>query len=296
MSIENSRNNKTKDSIVVAGVPEHFNLPWHLAIESGQFEDHGLNVVFDEVPGGTGEMTQRLSNRDCDVSVVLAEGGVAALLNGASGWIVKTFVDSTLLWGIHVSEKSDITQPEQIENSRYAISRHGSGSHLMAIVDASERGWNTDSMNFVEVGGLNGARKALAENSVDVFFWERFTTSPLVRSGEFKRLSDRAADWPAFVICATDEMVHARREELRLMLEILNNSCRDLMQSPNACEIIARRYCIELEEVESWFQLTRWNTGLGLNKEPLERIKNYLNRLGIISENSVRSEELWFNL
>jgi hypothetical protein len=118
----------------------------------------------------------------------------------------------------------------------------------------------------------------------------------LVRSGEFRRLTDRAADWPAFVICATDEMVQTRREELRLMLEILNNSCRDLMQSPNACEIIARRYSLDLEEVKSWFQLTRWNTELGLNKEPLERIKSYLHRLGIINEISVRSEELWFNL
>ena len=28
--------------IRIAGVPEHFNLPWHLAIEEGAFSDRGI--------------------------------------------------------------------------------------------------------------------------------------------------------------------------------------------------------------------------------------------------------------
>lgn len=31
--------------IVVCGVPEHFNLPWHLAIENGLFAKHGVLVL-----------------------------------------------------------------------------------------------------------------------------------------------------------------------------------------------------------------------------------------------------------
>jgi hypothetical protein len=30
--------------IVVCGVPEHFNLPWHMAIENGLFAKHGVHV------------------------------------------------------------------------------------------------------------------------------------------------------------------------------------------------------------------------------------------------------------
>jgi len=284
--IDNSQSENNRDSIVVAGVPEHFNLPWHLAIESGQFEDLGIRVIFDEVHGGTGEMTQRLSRRECDVAVVLSEGCVAALLNGLPGRIVKTYVDSPLVWGIHVSGQSDLTRPDQIKDLRYAISRPGSGSHLMSIVDAAERDWSTGTIKFVEVGSLKGARAALGRSSADVFFWERFTTSPLVCSGEFKRLGDRAADWPAFVICATPEMVRHRSQDLRAMFETLNSSCRDLMQSYSACAIIAHRYNIEIDAVKAWLKLTRWNTGFDLNIDSFLKIQQYLGQLGIVPPKS----------
>ena len=100
MSIDNSRNQTEGDSIVVAGVPEHFNLPWHLAIELGQFEDRGLHVSFDEVHGGTGEMSQRLNQGACDVAVVLTEGCVAALLNGVGGRLEPLEASDSLSSGL----------------------------------------------------------------------------------------------------------------------------------------------------------------------------------------------------
>jgi hypothetical protein len=30
--------------IKIAGVPEHFNIPWHLAIKQGAFKAHGVEV------------------------------------------------------------------------------------------------------------------------------------------------------------------------------------------------------------------------------------------------------------
>jgi len=38
----------------VGGVPEHFNLPWHLAIEKKIFEKHGVEVEWVEIKLGTG--------------------------------------------------------------------------------------------------------------------------------------------------------------------------------------------------------------------------------------------------
>lgn len=40
----------------VAGVPEHFNLPWQLAQERGLFDKHGVKVVWHSAPLGTGYM------------------------------------------------------------------------------------------------------------------------------------------------------------------------------------------------------------------------------------------------
>jgi sulfonate transport system substrate-binding protein len=40
----------------VGGVPEHFNLPWHLAIERGLFTKNGVEVEWTDIPNGTGAM------------------------------------------------------------------------------------------------------------------------------------------------------------------------------------------------------------------------------------------------
>lgn len=42
-------------SLRVAGVPEHFNLPWHLADEEGAFESAGIDLQWIDVPEGTGK-------------------------------------------------------------------------------------------------------------------------------------------------------------------------------------------------------------------------------------------------
>jgi hypothetical protein len=47
----------------VCGVPEHFNLPWHLAKERGLFEKHGVDVEFIDEPLGTGAMIEKVCRR-----------------------------------------------------------------------------------------------------------------------------------------------------------------------------------------------------------------------------------------
>lgn len=293
-SAENE-SNPDRLPLTIAGVPEHFNLPWHLAIESGQFTDAGINVQYRDVPEGTGEMMQGLQNRSYDIAIVLAEGGIASLLQGNPSWIVKTFVESPLIWGIHVAAQSDIQDIEQIRDQRYAISRFGSGSHLMSIVDAAERGWSTNDMLFEQVGNLGGARKALATGNADTFFWERFTTSPLVVSGEFRRVGERHTLWPAFVICATDEVLQQRPDDVKTVLEIINRNCLSLMANEQACELISRRYNLILSDVEKWFAQTRWSSDFEIPLDAIKKIKSYLVELGLITKSQSKSRKLWYD-
>ena len=130
-----------------------------------------LKVEFIEVPG-TGAMSRMLQENELDVAIMLTEGAVADICNGSANRLVKVYADSPLIWGIHVVADSEIQKIDDIQGKRYAISRFGSGSHLMAIVDASERGWPTDDIEFVRIKNLDGARKALAADEVDVFLWK----------------------------------------------------------------------------------------------------------------------------
>ena len=65
----------------IAGVPEHFNYPWQLAIKGRLFEEAGLRVEFTSSPGGTGAMLQSVIAGDTDVAVALTEGIVAGIVN-----------------------------------------------------------------------------------------------------------------------------------------------------------------------------------------------------------------------
>lgn len=282
--------------IVVGGVPEHFNLPWHLCLEAGEFKNAGFDLQYVDVPGGTGAMTRGLEDKELDIAIVLAEGGVASVLRGNPCSIVKTYVESPLTWGIHVAADSDIKSIQQAQSKRYAISRFGSGSHLMAIVDASERGWPTDDLKFEKIGNLDGARAALSKGDADIFFWERFTTAPYVDSGEFRRVGERRTLWPAFVILVRNEVLTERASDIKNVLEIINGSTASLMSSPEACKVISKRYQLKLGQVREWFSQTTWSTDFAKPSEAIETIKTYLQKLDIVTVDQANSREVWFDL
>ena len=174
----------------LGGVPEHFNLPVHLAIEDGLFEEKGILIEWIEFPEGTGAMTKALRNQEIDIAIILTGGIVKDIANGNPSKIIQNYVSSPLIWGVHVAAKSSFKTLNDLEHARVAISRYGSGSHVMAHVQARENGWNTDQLKFVEVQTLNNAVRSLTENEADYFMWEHFTTKPLVDSGVFRRIAE----------------------------------------------------------------------------------------------------------
>lgn len=46
------------ETVHVAGVPEHFNYAWHVAMERGLFHAHDVHVVWQDVGAGTGAMVR----------------------------------------------------------------------------------------------------------------------------------------------------------------------------------------------------------------------------------------------
>ena len=280
----------------VAGVPEHFNFPWHQAIESGAFSKAGFDVRWTDFHGGTGAMMKSLRHEESDIAIVLTQGAVADILRGNPCRIVKTFVDSPLVWGIHVNADSTITDIDQIRGKTYAISREGSGSHLMSIVDASERGWDPDSPDFKTVGGLEGARKALANGDAEVFFWEKSTTDPYVDNGEFRLVGIRKTIWPAFVICVRNELIEQYSDQLRVLFETLNDQCHKLLLNEEAVELISTRYGLDAVETELWFSNTKWEKSFKMPSRSLPVVIQYLNRLGIVDAPMATSEDVWHQL
>ena len=105
----------------LGGVPEHFNLPWLLALESDALSD--LDATWEDQPGGTGQMLAKLESGDLDVVSILTEGTVSAIDRGLPVTIVQVYVASPLQWGVFVPADSRFRSESELEGARIAISR-----------------------------------------------------------------------------------------------------------------------------------------------------------------------------
>lgn len=271
------------DVLKIGGVPEHFNLPWHLCIENGDFEKENLNVSWEEFPGGTGAMNSALRNKEIDVAIILTEGIIKDIHAGNPSKIVQNYVYSPLIWGIHVDSNSPYHSLSELENTKVAISRLGSGSQLMAYVNAENQGWDTQNLQFEIVGDIEGAVKALKEDKAQYFMWEHFTTKPLVDNGTFKRLGDCPTPWPCFVIAVRDEILQKRLPEIEKMLQIINSRTSGFKEIPDIVPILAGKYDQKPEDIREWLKITSWSQD-SFKKEDLDKVQESLKQLNLISE------------
>jgi ABC-type nitrate/sulfonate/bicarbonate transport system substrate-binding protein len=230
-----------------------------MALEEGAFNDRGIDLEWVDVPEGTGRMSDMLAQGETDLAVMLTEGAVKSIVDGRPLQIVQGYVESPLQWGIHVAGNSLFERIKDLEGRRAAISRYGSGSHLMAFVFAKNQGWNPEKLNFEVVNNMEGAIKALREGGADFFMWEHFTTQPMVSAGHFRRLGDCPTPWPCFAIAASLEILEQERGALRHVLEVINLYTSDFKQIPSIDRTLANRYGLQLTEVQKWLQITRWS-------------------------------------
>jgi ABC-type nitrate/sulfonate/bicarbonate transport system substrate-binding protein len=268
------------NNIIIGGVPEHFNYPWLRAVAAADFADY--TVRWQDFPGGSGAMTAALDAGELDVAMLLSEAAVAGIAKGGRYRILSWYTRSPLIWGIHVpGNAADLNAVEDLRGARYAISRYGSGSHLMCFAHAKQRGWPVDELKFVVVGDLAGAVEAFKERRAEVFLWEKFMTKPLVESGQFKRLGDFAAPWPAFVVCVSEAALAAHRDVAVAMAKAALAEAQAAQADSGSAATIAQRYGLETDDVTAWLGITRWAERLGIEAEEIADLVRELEAIGI---------------
>ncbi|MDY2586563.1 substrate-binding domain-containing protein [Winogradskyella aquimaris] len=268
----------------IGGVPEHFNLAWYLTLKNGEYKAEDINLRWHDYYGGTGDMCKALRSGDIDIAVILTEGIVKDIIEGNPSHIVQTFVETPLVWGIHVADKSRFKTIKDIKGTRAAISRYGSGSHLMAYIHAKNNHWDLDSdLNFEVIENLNGAVEGLTSGSADYFMWEKFTTKPLVDNGTFRRIGECPTPWPCFVIAVRDEFIAHHIEDLKTILNIINTTTAEFKSIPSIDRTIANRYDQDINDVSEWLSITEWSQEL-IDEETINMVQEQLFDLDIISK------------
>lgn len=275
--------------IRIAGVPEHFNFPWQLSIENGDFKSQNIDLQWTNIPEGTGKLCEMLRNNETDLAVILTEGIIKDILAGNPSKIVQVYVKTPLIWGIHVASESNFHSVEDLKNTKAAISRKGSGSELMTFVNAHNQNWPTKDLQFEIVNTIDGAVEALTHQKADYFMWERFMTKPLVDQGIFRRLDDCLTPWPSFVIAASDNLIENQPQIIDTILEIINIQTASFKNIPNITSTLAQQFNQKKEDIEQWISRTEWSQET-ISEEVLNNVQNQLIEVNIIDKKGTFAE------
>lgn len=270
----------------IGGVPEHFNLPWRLALEEGKFKEIGLDLFWSDMYGGTGQMIRGFQNNSIDIAVILTEGVTKAILDGLDLKILEVYVTTPLQWGIHVPYDSAISRVEDLENQTFAISRKGSGSELMAHVLSDKFNWDNSNLKFNIVGDIYGGLWALENNEAQCFLWEKYTTHPFCEQKKCRYIDSILTPWPSFVVAVKTSVYDEHKDLLNQMCDIVNRQAYELKHNPNAAEIISWRYNLQYDQVRSWLNETEWNYERASYYDEFKKTVDCLQKLNLIDEES----------
>lgn len=266
-------------TIKIGGVPEHFNLPWQLAIEQQLFEKHNIHVDWNYYAGGTGEMVAALKNNELDLAILLTEGFLSAVSKGLQAVVVKEYISSPLVWGIFTGAHSGIKSVYDESAKKIAISRPGSGSHLMALIHAEQRGESITDYELIEIKSLQGAVHSLVNNETDLFYWEKYTTKTHVASGELKMIGEFSAPWSSFLVTANKSILAEKGEQILTVLALMNDFCIDFVKDFNSTIELQKRFHLTEAEVKTWLAQTIWNTSFSLRKQGLRNAIDSLQKI-----------------
>ena len=181
---------------------------------------------------------------------------------------------------------------DDLKGKKAAISRYGSGSHLMAYVHAKQMGWKTDQLSFELIGTLQGAVDALSNGAADYFMWEHFTTKPLVDQKIFRRIQDCTTPWPCFVITASQDFIDKKEGLIPHILEVINTYTAEFRQIPSIDRTFSNLYDLSIEDIHKWLGITEWSQSQ-LESQVVDTIIDTLSDLNLISDNIDGFSPLW---
>ncbi|EXJ93533.1 alpha 1,3-glucosidase [Capronia coronata CBS 617.96] len=203
-------------------VPEHYLLPLHFCNKHNLFPP-SVQITLVPFLSGTGHMITSLRSKEIDLAIGLTEGWVAGLLNPdmynkspeEKGYsIVGSWVTTPLRWAIVTGRNRDnIKSVDDLKSHRrVAVSRIGSGSHVMAFVLAQQEGWlhqtkdsKSEGLTIVPLGPFKDLRDGVTSSAADFFMWEHFTTKPYFHGEDtpLKKIGEIYTPWPSWHIAAS---------------------------------------------------------------------------------------------
>jgi hypothetical protein len=153
----------------------------------------------------------------------------------------------------------------------------------LLLLDSMEA--STSDVDFVEVGGIDGAVEAFEKDEADVFLWERTMTKPLVDDGTFGYVGDFSAPWPAFTFVCRKEHEEPLRALYAELIKVMKPLCDELSSAPEeTAALLAERHQIQFADVLEWLKNTTWSVNRNVDREAVQAAADALMKAGAIEE------------
>ncbi len=278
--------------INVGGVHEYTNVLFLYGLMRNYFTDAGIDLRWIIYPSGSAPLAQALTDKKLDMAIILTDSVTKSISAGAPIRIVSPYVLSPLDWVFHTMKNSPLQNEADMVGKRFAISKYGSGGHLIALLWAHRMGITLSEANFVVVNDMEGAVLALKNNLADIFPWERLTTLQYVESGVFKEIHNIKTPYPPFAVAASSDIIEKDPETITKILSIIHQCAVEFKALPNASEIIAATYHRNIDEVKKSFNKLHWAQSSHFPTDDIENVIQTLWATGAITNKNITPAEI----
>jgi ABC-type nitrate/sulfonate/bicarbonate transport system substrate-binding protein len=201
-------------------------------------------------------------------------------------------------WALSAGKNSKHDSIDTLYKTNVAISRYGSGSHIMAFVLADQREWlkkNEKPFDFTVLHNFKAMRDAVNDGSCDYFMWETFTTKPYHDSGEIKRIGQITPPWPAFLFAAHTDLLASDKEGLKRVLGAIQRATQLFMdqKEDESVKHVMRILEYPEEDVRRWFKTVHYAADhQQVSRNALNITLSTLLNADVVSEPTKKIEQL----
>lgn len=201
-------------------------------------------------------------------------------------------------WALSAGKDSKHNSIDTLQNTNVAISRYGSGSHIMAYVLADQREWlkkGEQPFEFTVLNNFKNMRDGVNEGKCDYFMWETFTTKPYHDSGEIKRIGQITPPWPAFMFAAHTDLLAKDKQGLVKVLKAIEKATEVFMdqKEDESIKHVMRILEYPEEDVRRWFKTVRYaEDSQQVSRSAINVTLSTLLKAGVITEPTKSIDEL----
>jgi len=194
--------------------------PLDVGIQTGIFARHGLDIE-ESASAGDAKLQQLLTSGSVDIGIGSGPG-MAFTVKGVPAKAVAAIYGLPRNIAVMVGYDSDIRTVDDLKGRKLGATTVGSLTAWVGRRISDKKGWGSDGINVIAIGGMPPARAAIKTHQIDGYIGALEAGYMLEEAKEWRVITTATPFVDHFithVIFARDELVAQRPQTVRAFLE-----------------------------------------------------------------------------